>query len=335
VLDRSPSRFDEPVAFDGNVYEHIRLGSLRFDTYPPFEIYFRPGADQPFVLYCERNTAFTEESRKRLEDNNVSHLYVQHEQRDDYNQYLADNLPEILADESLTAEEKTSILYDSAQSVVQDVLESPQTTENVQRGKEVIHYTVDFVRSEGFLLDHFLRTISCDYYLYTHSVNVSAYSVVLGMHSGFQDRASLCELANGGLFHDVGRGQLSEELQRKKEVLSNEEWEMVREHPVEGHKILSELGNLGEIALDIALHHHERMDGSGYPDALTADQISPFVRISAIADVFDALTSDRFHQDSMATFDALMFMKTELTKELDPQLLDTFIQIMSGQPQKN
>ena len=330
-MDR-PQRFEEPVAFDGGVYESIRLSSLRFETYPPFEVYFRPGLEQPLVLYCKRNTAFTRESRKRLEDNNVCQVYVRQEQRGEYNRYLAENLAEIMADQGLSVEEKTSILYDSAQAVVQDAFEQPQTVEKVRRGKDVARYAVDFIRSEDFLLDHFLRTIACDYYLYTHSVNVSAYSVVLGLHSGFQDQACLRELANGGLFHDVGRGALPDELQQKTGPLSNEEWDLIRGHPVEGHRILSELGNLGEIALDVVLRHHERTDGSGYPDGLAGDEISPFVRISAIADVFDALTSDRFHQKSMTTFEALMLMKTELARELDPDLLNTFVQIMSGTP---
>ena len=331
MLDR-PQRFEEPVAFDGGVYEPIRLSSLRFETCPPFEIYFRPGLEQPFVLYCGRNASFTRESRKRLEDNDACQVYVRHEERGEYTKYLAENLAEIMADQELSVEEKTSILYDSAQAVVQDVLEQPQTVENVRRGKDVARYAVDFIRSENFLLDHFLRIISCDYYLYTHSVNVSAYSVVLGLHSGFQDRACLRELANGGLFHDVGRGGLPGELQQKTGSLSNEEWDLVRGHPVEGHRILSSLDNLGEIALDVVLRHHERMDGSGYPDGLAGGDLSPFVRISAIADVFDALTSDRFHQESMTTFDALMLMKTELARELDPDLLNTFVQIMSGAP---
>jgi HD-GYP domain-containing protein (c-di-GMP phosphodiesterase class II) len=298
------------------------------DTSPPFALYFRPGVDQPFVLYCERKTKFTRAARRRLIQNRVKELFISARDKGAYSRYVADNLSGILEDSRLTVREKSAILYDSAQAVVEDVLEKPTDRAHIERGKSIVQRTVDFMRSEEFLLEHLLRTISCDYYLYTHSVNVTAYAIALCMRAGYVDPATLREVANGALLHDVGETLIKRESMKKTGALTPKEWELVKTHPQEGHKILQKSGGLGEIALDIVLHHHEKLNGSGYPYGLRDDEISVFVRIVTIADIFDALTTERHHQAARSTFDALKLMGDSMRDELDTELFRHFVAMM-------
>ena len=113
-------------------------------------------------------------------------------------------------------------------------------------------------------------------------------------------------------------------------ALTEEEWEQVKRHPEEGYKILQEAGALGEIALDIVRHHHEKLDGSGYPHGLRGEDISVFVRIVTIADIFDALTTERHHQSARSTFDALKLMGESMRDELDHELFRHFVSMMGG-----
>ncbi len=321
-----------PVLFGGEAYLPVNIGSVRVGSKPDFALYFRPGPGQPFVLYCERNVAFTGDAQSRLEQSGVDRLFIQKRHRGQYARYLAEHLEDILADPALPPEEKAGILYDSAESVVEEVFENPKSEENVQRGKDIVRQTVTFMTGGSFVLEHMLRAISCDYYLYTHSVNVVAYSIALCLQAGFRDAATLREVANGALLHDLGKSALPPELLNKPEELEPEECELVRQHPNVGHSLLQETATLGEIALDIVQHHHERLDGSGYPEGLDGGALSPFVRIVAIADVFDALTTDRFHQKAASTFAALGTMKTSMQEQLDAALLADFIRILSGKP---
>lgn len=320
----------EPVEYGAEVYLPVNLEAVRVDTVPDFNLFFRPGHDKPFVLYCEKNSRFTSDARRRLASHRIDQLYVKKADSAEYHRYLAENIQDILADKHLSLREKSSILYDSAQAVVEVVLAEPSSRENVRRGKNIVGHTVEFMTDEDFKLEHLLRTISCDVYLYTHSVNVVAYSVALAMRAGHHDKPILREIANGALMHDVGKSKVDPAILNKTSDLSSEEWEEIQQVPRHGHDMMRTADCLGEIALDIVLHHQEKLDGSGYPDALKGDQISEYVRIVTIADVFDALTSDRFHQSPRSTFEALQVMQREMRSQLDPELFKTFVNMMGN-----
>ncbi|MCF6284212.1 MAG: HD domain-containing protein [Candidatus Hydrogenedentes bacterium] len=325
----APTGMDGEKADTGS-YVSIHTDSLRMDTSPPFALYIRPGADKPHVLYCERKTRFTRDAKRRLLQNRIDQLYISEKERRLYSRYVADNLADILGDPKLTVREKSSILYDSAQAVVEEVLKKPTERTRIERGKAIVERTVEFMRSEEFLLEHLLRTISCDYYLYTHSVNVVAYSIALCMRAGYGDPATLREVANGALLHDVGESQLDQATIHKKGALTDEEWQQVKGHPEAGCVLLRKAGNLGEIALDIVLHHHEKLNGVGYPHSLSGDDISVFVRIVTIADIFDALTTERHHQQARSSFDALKLMGESMRDELDTDLFRHFVSMMGA-----
>lgn len=313
---------------ESGAYLPVHTDSIRLETAPPFALYFRPAADQPYILYCERKTEFTREAKRRLMQNRITQLFITEKDRGAYSRYLAEHLSDVLEDPRLTLREKSNILYDSAQAVVEDVLNAPTERSNIERGKAVVQRTVEFMRAKDFMLEHLLRTISCDYYLYTHSINVTAYSIALAQRSGYIDPATLREVANGALLHDVGESVLNGKIKNKKGALSNSEWDQMKKHPEEGLKLLKETGCLGEIAQDIVLSHHEKLDGTGYPNQLQGDEISPFVRIVTIADVFDALTTDRHHQKRMSTFEALKLMGETMRDELDYELFRNFVAMM-------
>lgn len=320
----------EPVEYGAEVYLPINLEAVRVDTVPDFDLYFRPGHDKPFVLYCEKKSRFTNDARRRLATHRIEQLYIKKADAAEYHRYLADNIQDILSDKRLSLREKSSILYDSAQAVVEVVLANPSSREHVRRGKNIVGNTVDFMTDEEFKLEHLLRTISCDAYLYTHSVNVVAYSVALAMRAGHHDKPILREIANGALMHDVGKSKVDPEILNKPGGLTTAEWEEIQQVPRLGYDMMRASDCLGEIALDIVLHHQEKLDGSGYPDALKGDQISEYVRIVTIADVFDALTSDRFHQSPRGTFEALQVMQREMRNQLDPELFKTFVNMMGN-----
>jgi len=131
-------------------------------------------------------------------------------------------------------------------------------------------------------------------------------------------------VARAGLLHDIGKIGIPEVVLRKDGPLSAEEWALMRRHPVIGAQIVApfEFFTTGAIVIR---HHHERVDGSGYPDGLTGDDIPLGARIVAVADVYDALTSDRPYRRAMSRDAALAYLAAEAGKSLDDRIVGAFL----------
>jgi len=309
----------------------ISLASLRLDTVTQFDIYFQPRPDQPYVLYAEKNIKFTEEVRRRLIENRITTVYIRANQRHGYNLYIEENLPAILADPDIPPPEKAEMLYSASCGVIESVMEHPHSQGEIRRSREMVRHTVDSMIADKHMFGYLLKTISSSYRVHTHCMNVVTYSVALAQRAGVADPAMLRELAIGALFHDVGKSKIDPDILYKATPLTDREWEIMKRHPIQGYEILNEAGTIGEIALDIVLHHHEKFHGSGYPDNLVGTKISQLVRIVSIADTFDAMTTDRPFQGARSSFTALSTMNMKHGADFDRGLLKIFVGMM-GRP---
>lgn len=168
------------------------------------------------------------------------------------------------------------------------------------------------------------RTIDAkDKYTEGHTERVSQYAVFLGERLGMSDR-DLETLRIGALIHDLGKIGIDLNILNKPGKLTEEEFQEIKLHPVLGQQICSPLKALQEVG-DIIRHHHEKLDGSGYPDGLQGDQVSQNARIVAIVDIFDALTTERSYRAALTAEEALSIMKQEADQgKLDSLLLQEF-----------
>lgn len=162
-----------------------------------------------------------------------------------------------------------------------------------------------------------------DYYTRGHSERVAFFSKAMGMAMGYEDIDALEE---GALLHDIGKIAIPQSILNKKGKLTDSEYEIIKLHSVEGEKILREVPSFLKIK-DLVLYHHERVDGSGYPKGLVGDEIPLGARIIAVADVFDAITSDRPYRKALELEEALTVMKKERGKGLDKNLVNEFLHI--------
>lgn len=153
------------------------------------------------------------------------------------------------------------------------------------------------------------RLKSLDDYTYMHSVAVCALMIALGNQLDLP-AALIRRVGMAGLLHDVGKMAIPSAILNKPGRLSSDEFELVRTHPLEGAKILQATSQLCDMVVDVCLHHHERVDGSGYPHQLAGDQISLFARMAAVCDVYDAITSDRAYNQGWDPAVAIQQMST-------------------------
>ncbi len=131
-----------------------------------------------------------------------------------------------------------------------------------------------------------------DDYSYMHSVAVCALMVTLARQLGHNESEAR-NAGFAGLLHDIGKACMPLELLNKPAALSEAEYELIKTHPRRGHEMLSQTQRASELELDVCLHHHERLDGKGYPEGLSGDALSLAARMGAVCDVYDAITSDR------------------------------------------
>ncbi len=169
-----------------------------------------------------------------------------------------------------------------------------------------------------------------DDYSYMHSVAVCALMVALGRQLGL-DAAACREAGLAGLLHDVGKALMPLEILTKPGRLSEAEFEVMRLHPARGHALLIESGTAGRATLDVCLHHHERIDGTGYPHRLSAEAISPIARMSAICDVYDAISSTRPYKAAWDPAHAVSQMAA-WKGHFDPDMFSVFVRSLGIYP---
>lgn len=158
-----------------------------------------------------------------------------------------------------------------------------------------------------------------------HVIRMSHYSRVLALAAGFSERDAE-ELLNAAPMHDVGKIGIPDAVLRKPGKLDAEEWAVMREHAQIGAQIIGEhASGLLHMAREIALSHHEKWDGSGYPNGLAGEDIPLVGRIVAIADVFDALTSERPYKKAWSVDEAIGLLQAEAGRHFDPHLVELFL----------
>jgi len=170
-----------------------------------------------------------------------------------------------------------------------------------------------------------------DQYTYQHSLSASMWSVSLGRQVGLP-RQDLRSLAMGCLLMDVGKLRIEPALLQTNRELSTEEAAELAGHISHGLDILKECGVMNQDVIDMVAHHHERHDGSGYPNGLSGDEIPPFARIAAIVDTYDALTSNRHHARAIAPSDAIKLLYHSRDRDFQAELVESFIQAIGIYP---
>ncbi len=180
-------------------------------------------------------------------------------------------------------------------------------------------------------LTSILRLKSKDEYTYVHSVAVSALMINLGREIGGFDVGALRNMGVAGLLHDIGKMSMPEAVLGKPGDLTNEEFSIMKTHPERGHALLRRSREVPDMALDVCLHHHERVNGTGYPQRLKGNQITLFSRMGAICDVYDALTSNRPYKTAWEANRALKTMFS-WRGHFDTDILTAFIRSVGIYP---
>lgn len=170
-----------------------------------------------------------------------------------------------------------------------------------------------------------------DEYTYQHCVNVSILSMAFARYLGMS-AVSMADVGLAGLYHDLGKAKMPGEILKKPGKLSSDEYEIMKTHPVKGFHLLDTTDDLPGCVALAALQHHERADGSGYPQGLKGDAICREARIVGLADMYDAMTSDRVYHRAKRSTDVLKMLFSDRDRTFGSQQVEHFIRCLGIYP---
>jgi putative nucleotidyltransferase with HDIG domain len=194
----------------------------------------------------------------------------------------------------------------------------------VNQMRELVDSFIEPLAGSVGVINHLQMVHRQDDYTFHHSMNVAVTSGLLGRWLGYTG-SNLKELILAGLLHDVGKMQIPVEILNKPGKLSVDEMEIMKQHTTRGYQLVKKNKYVPLGVLSGILQHHERMDGTGYPLKTAGDKIHPFAKIIAVADTYDAMTSDRVYHRKMTPFTVVELLVQEMFGKLDPTVCTMFL----------
>jgi len=185
------------------------------------------------------------------------------------------------------------------------------------------------MRNPGALIS-LARLKTADDYTFMHSVAVCALMIALARQLGLDEQQTR-DAGMAGLLHDLGKAMIPLEILNKPGKLTDEEFDLVKTHPAEGYKLLLEGSGISEMTKDVCLHHHEKIDGSGYPKGLNGETMSLFAKMGAVCDVYDAVTSNRPYKAGWDPAESIKRM-AEWKGHFDPAVFQAFVKSLGIYP---
>ncbi len=186
------------------------------------------------------------------------------------------------------------------------------------------------LRNPGALIS-LARLKDKDDYTYMHSVAVCALMVSLAKQLSLDDE-QIRQAGMAGLLHDIGKMMIPQKILNKPGKLTDDEFATVKSHPAAGHKMLQEGSGVNDIALDVCLHHHEKIDGSGYPERLADTEISLYAKMGAVCDVYDAITSNRPYKNGWEPAESIRKMAEWCHGHFDQRIFQAFVRSIGIYP---
>ena len=228
---------------------------------------------------------------------------------------------------SVFYEERLEMVYGAISGLMQEIFESGDETLPIEELEMCVQYMIGCMNAENKSVPAVLKMLPEEYAIYSHCTNVAIFSAMVGKTLGMSNE-ELSDLVFAALLHDIGKRRIEASILSKPGYLEEGEYRVMQRHPAYGWEILKKNGIENASILDGVLYHHEKMDGSGYPEQLVGKIIPKNARIIGLCDVFDALTTKRTFRPNYTSFEALIVMKREMNRQFDENYIDAFIQML-------
>ncbi len=321
------SVLDNPVLFKNysfvkDTHHQIDKSLMLPGTEVPFSIFLMNKFDQKTIIEA------TEQSPSVLPDIRLveGDLVIKKSDIDLYEQYINSLFHASTATGVEKSKFKSVALRESSKILMKKLLDDPRSGEAIKQSQKAVNNMIDNILENKESIYDMLSLRNYDYYTYTHSVNVAVLAIGLAVELGLK-RSEVENLGAGAMLHDIGKSTIPHEVLNKQGKLDNIEYRIIQNHVIEGEKIIKERKDIHEDSIIPLIQHHEKLTGKGYPHKLSGKDIKLFGRITAIADCYDALTTQRPYKPAFTPFYALQIIAKD-TGDYDPELLRLFIKML-------
>lgn len=292
----------------------------------PYNIY-RQVDERIFSILLKKETPFYSSCECFCVDEVDSDFYIKTEDKVKYYTHIQQHISKILDNDRINLDIKASLIKEIASVTMNDLFQSDVNSENLSKINTLVNNSIRLILTDKNAMYSMLKVTSFDYYTYTHCIDVATYALGFGSYLQLElDELNL--LGKAAMLHDIGKKKISYDIITKNGKLTDEEFEIIKQHPTFSVDILKQSGEENEILLQLIEQHHEKCDGTGYPKGLNKEEIHYLSKIIGVCDVFNALTTRRTYKDRMSSFDAFKIMCTEMNTHLCPNTLRRFINFM-------
>ena len=300
----------------------IPIESLKVNTPINFDLYASVTNNSTgvkhtsdIVLFASAPSSWNTCEPSLLKRCGISSFFIRPSDEGRYKSYLAANSAQRTVDHSGTPEFRISQIQDIGSHLMEVCFHTGMDNLALARLQNVADDIVHCLEDDPRAVIHIQSLVDHDMYTYFHSTGVGILSVAMAKAIGETRADVLRGFALGGLLHDIGKRQTPLHVLNKNGPLIESEWELMKRHPEDGFNAVNNLG-VPKMVSDIILHHHEKLDGSGYPHKLKGNDIPMAAQLVCIADIFNALTTTRSYHRKRSRFEALMLMKHEMDGKL-------------------
>jgi HD-GYP domain-containing protein (c-di-GMP phosphodiesterase class II) len=281
-----------------------------------------------FTLYSAEERKFTEFHRRRLQEAGVRLIYLPMEHHTRFREQMETELEAITSDPSVAIQVKTALVYKTSLALIDEVLAEGMEGK-MPRLASVAKSVSELVVRQAQSFAHLFATAQHDFYTATHMVNVGTWMTSLAFAMGTSDPGELEGVCTAGMLHDVGKQCVPTGLLNKAQSLANCEWALMRTHPSAGAEHMRRQNVTSEVILRVMEEHHERLDGTGYPRQLKADQIHPVSRVCAVVDSFEAMTSARPYRNHIRSIaESIKILQSESPAKYDATAVETWVRML-------
>jgi putative nucleotidyltransferase with HDIG domain len=328
AVSRSLSEFFQELSPENQEpYIGLKLHLIRPDSIPAVSFFVKRG--KRYRAFRDQGENFSAFEIQALLDAGIDKVYLGRHDAGTVRQYLETFLVSSTPQSQISMEAQVSLMRSGAVRITEELFQDP-SPENIRKGMKVVSGFVNVLVRDPKAFYHLIRLSSHDPYTYQHSVGVGLNAIALGKRLKLASEADLVDLGIAGLLHDIGKTKVKPEIINKPGPLDKGEWDEMRQHAGWGYEILKDNRDVSQRAKLAVLHHHEENAGGGYPHGLTDNQISIFAKIVAIADIFNALTTDRTYSKAKNPFEAFKLIQTAMMHKVDKQLFAELVMVYGG-----
>jgi len=291
---------------------------LRFDLFLP--------VNYNMVCFRKKGDSFSRLRKKLLLMQGAKFFHIPEKFKGEYLLSLQD-----ISRTAGSLAEKSAYIKEAAFFHIHELFTRSDLKPAVGEAQSVVQDMVGLICSNNKAMSSLLQLSVHDYYTYNHSVDVAIYSIALARKVYGNDKKMLFLAGFSGFLHDIGKRRIDINIINKPGKLTKEEWEEIKRHPEYGKEYLKNVTVPQEVK-DVVFQHHENIDGTGYPQSLTGEEITMLSRIVRVSDTFDALTNNRPYQKALAPGAAIEVMKSLQPGKFDPTVFSPFTEDWKKKP---